>query len=74
MTTFVQIRENKIFGLIGGGHVSNGFSTEALRNANHWFKVMKIREHLLIENVEVILHSIEQVNDTVNSNLDISML
>lgn len=74
ITTFVQIRENEVFGLIGGGYMSNGFSTEALRSADHWFNVMKIREHVIIENVESILHAINQVNDLAYDNLDIHLL
>ncbi len=74
ISTFVQIRENEIFGLIGGGYMSNGFSTEALRSADHWYNLMKIREQVLIENVEFILRAIKQVNHTVNSDLDICLL
>lgn len=74
ISTFVQIRENEVFGIIGGGYMSNGFSTEALRNADHWLNTLKIRERILIENIDLILRAIKVVNNTVYNNLNFQLL
>ena len=36
VSTFVELGENEVYGLIGGGYASNGFSNEAVRNAEFW--------------------------------------
>ena len=74
VTTFTQIGREKIFALIGGGYMSNGFSTEALRQADYWKETMRIREHILIENIGVILQSIKLVNDIVYNNLVVHLI
>ncbi len=39
--TFVELGENQIYGLIGGGYASDGSSIEAVRTADHWHNYMK---------------------------------
>lgn len=74
ITTAVQVNDEEALCLIGGGYMSNGFSTEAIRNADSWFNLMKRRERGFVENIEGILHVIKQVNGLVKNDLDIHLL
>jgi hypothetical protein len=51
VTTFVELGENEVYGLIGGGYASNGYSTEALRNADYWSGRLKIFQDIVKNNV-----------------------
>ena len=41
ITTFVELGENKVFGLIGGGYAIDGSSTEAVRTSDYWHNYIK---------------------------------
>lgn len=71
-TTFVQVEENQVYGLIGGGYMSDGSSGDALRSADHWHNCMKHYEIILRENMSVILTTMEKAKDgPVITDLDV---
>lgn len=74
ISTLVQIGEQKVFGFIGGGYMSNEFSTEALNRSDYCFDVFKTREEVFINNIEPVLNGINMVTDKLNFNLDIRLL
>ena len=41
MSAFVEVEENKVFGLIGGGYASDGSSVEAVRTSDHWYNYIR---------------------------------
>lgn len=41
MSSFVELEENKVFGLIGGGYASDGSSIEAVRTSDHWYNYIR---------------------------------
>jgi len=41
VSTFVELGENKVFGLIGGGYASDGSSTEAVRTSDYWYNYIR---------------------------------
>lgn len=47
ITTFVELGENKVYGLIGGGYASDGSSTEAVRTSDHWYNyIIKVELYI----------------------------
>ncbi|WP_026894328.1 hypothetical protein [Clostridiisalibacter paucivorans] len=40
-TTLVEIGENNVYGLIGGGYASDGSSTEAVRTSDYWYNYIR---------------------------------
>ncbi|SMB88776.1 hypothetical protein SAMN00017405_0525 [Desulfonispora thiosulfatigenes DSM 11270] len=49
-TTLVEIGENKVYGLIGGGYASDGSSIEAVRTSDYWYNyIRKIELYILDE-------------------------
>jgi hypothetical protein len=40
ISTFVELGENQVYGLIGGGYASDGSSIEAVRTSDHWHNYM----------------------------------
>ena len=48
ISAFVQTESDTMFGMIGGGYSSNGYSLSALRQANHWIAVcMQIQKRII---------------------------
>ena len=39
--TLVEIGENKVYGLIGGGYASDGSSIEAVRTSDYWYNYIR---------------------------------
>ena len=75
ITTFVQTEPNKIFGLIGGGYMSNGASQFALSASDFWHNICrKIQTDIVQLFAEKILTAISQVSDDYKSCLCINLL
>lgn len=63
MTTFLELGENEVYGLIGGGYASNGFSIEALRNADFWLNRLGLFQLLVRDNAAWIIKTINKEFD-----------
>ena len=53
-TSFVELGENKVYGLIGGGYMSDGSSGEAVRREQFWHNRLKICEMVIRGNMPFI--------------------
>ena len=62
ISTFVELGENKVFGMIGGGYMSDGSFGEALRAADFWHNRLKEIEELFVENIDMLCGLIGQVS------------
>lgn len=62
-TTFVQLGENRVYGLLGGGYMSDGSSGEAVRNADYWHNRMKLCEELIRMHMSFISQVIQEQRD-----------
>lgn len=61
ISTLVELGKNEVYGLIGGGYMSNGFSAEALRNSNFWMNRLGAFQLLVRNNATWIGKTINQV-------------
>lgn len=59
VTTLLELGENEVYALMGGGYASNGFSTEALRNADFWM-------NRLGEFQQAVVSKAEWIGKTIN--------
>lgn len=41
VSTFVELGENQVYALIGGGYASDGSSTEAVRTSDYWYNYIR---------------------------------
>ncbi|MBR5337765.1 MAG: hypothetical protein IK152_07255 [Lachnospiraceae bacterium] len=64
VSTFVELGKNRVYGLIGGGYASNGFSMEAIRQANYWNNRMAVLQRCFIYNAEVLGKRIANIIDS----------
>ena len=75
ITTFVQTEPNKIFGVIGGGYMSNGASQSALSASDFWHNVCrKIQTDITYSFAEKIVTVISQVRDDHTTSLNFKLL
>ncbi|MBE7046289.1 MAG: hypothetical protein E7396_02620 [Ruminococcaceae bacterium] len=75
ITTFVQTEPNRIFGVIGGGYMSNGYSQSALSASDFWHNICrKIEKDIINQSISWIIDAIYQVRDKCNCNLKIKLL
>ena len=76
MTTFLELGENEVFALIGGGYASNGFSTEALRNADFCLNNLGRYQMILTDYAEWIGKTINRILGVERSycNMKIKLL
>lgn len=62
ITTFLELGENEVYGMIGGGYASNGFSTEALKNADFWMNRLRGFQLIVQNNAAWIGKTINQMS------------
>lgn len=75
ITTFVQTEPNKIFGVIGGGYMSNGASQSALSASDFWHNICrKVQTDIIHSFAEKILTVISQVKKDYTTSLNIKLL
>ena len=75
ITTFVQTEPNRMFGVIGGGYMSNGYSQSALSASDFWHNICrKIEKDIINQSIFGIIDAIYQVRDKCNCNLKIKLL
>lgn len=60
VTTLVQTKNNKVYGLLGGGYMSDGSSGEAIRNEFFWNNRLKICEDIIKRNMTSIMNVIRE--------------
>lgn len=63
ISTFVELGENNLYGLIGGGYMSDGSSCEALRAAFFWQNRLKQIENVFVENMDILCKMFTQVSE-----------
>lgn len=71
--TFVELEEGEIYGMIGGGYASNGFSLEALRNADFWLNRLGTFQKVAVENAVWIGQTINRMVDSDKKYCDMKM-
>lgn len=68
VSSFVELGENRLYGLIGGGYMSDGSSTEALRREQFWHNRLKLCEMVIRDNmlfVSSVIHKQRDLEQTV---------
>jgi hypothetical protein len=60
ISTFVELGKNEVYGMIGGGYMSNGYSTEALRNADFWMNRLAVFQKIVKDNASWIGKTINE--------------
>ena len=61
-TTPVELEENQVFAMIGGGYASDGSSLEAKRSADYWHNQLKLIQNLFVDNMDDLSEVITQVS------------
>lgn len=75
VSTFVQTEPDKIFGVIGGGYMSNGSSHSALSASDFWHNTCKrVQTDIVQSFAEKILSVISQVRDGYITSLNFKLL
>lgn len=74
VTTLIELGENQVFGMIGGGYMSDGSSGEALRAADFWHNRLKIIENFLVENMDILCGLMKQVSESDTKEYKIKLL
>lgn len=75
ITTFVQTEPNRIFGVIGGGYMSNGYSHSALSASDFWHNTChKIEKDIIDQSIYRIIDAMHRVRDKCDCNLRIKLL
>ena len=75
ISTMVELGENEVYGMIGGGYASNGYSVEALRKADFWEKRLEVFQNIVVDNAGIILKTIEENFDVCsNPYMNIKLL
>lgn len=73
VTSFVQTGENKVYGLIGGGYMSDGSSGEAMRNADFWYNHLKDCEIRIKASMPMIVQAIQSVREEAAAEYEIKL-
>lgn len=61
ITTLLELGENEVYGMIGGGYASNGFSIESLRKADFWINTLGVFQLIVKDNAEWLGKTINQM-------------
>lgn len=72
-TSFVQTGENKVYGLIGGGYMSDGSSGEAMRNADFWYRHLKFCESRIKLCMPTIVQAVQSMRTEAVSEYEIKL-
>lgn len=59
ISTFVEVEKGCIYAMLGGGYMSNGFSTEALMVADKWRRIARVFEEQIISNMNTTQLTLE---------------
>lgn len=54
VSSFAELGENRLYGLIGGGYMSDGSSMEAIRREQFWHNRLKLCEMVIRDNMSFI--------------------
>ena len=66
--TFVELGENQIYGLMGGGIASNGSSLEVLLQSDYWIRWLDAVQRIVVKEAEGIGKAINTVLDKTSSH------
>ena len=72
--TFIEVGENEVFGLIGGGYMSDGSSGEAMRNAVYCHNRLKKIEINIIHNIPYLCDAINSMSQIAENEYEIRLL
>lgn len=73
-TTLVQTKSDKVYGLLGGGYMSDGSSGEAVRNEAFWNNRLKICEDIIKRNMASISSAIREQRNNEKYDYNIKLL
>ncbi len=74
-TTMVDVGDNTVYGMLGGGYASDGSSVEATRNSDHWKQKMDAYQKVIVDDVKNIIDGIYKLTKkTVKTNLVIKLI
>jgi len=59
ISTFVEVEKGCIYGMLGGGYMSDGFSTEVLMAADKWRRIAQVFEEQIINNMNTTQLTLE---------------
>lgn len=74
ISTLVNLKNEKAFGFIGGGYMSDGSSTEAVSAADYWHNLLKNIEGIIIENMELLSNLIIKETGNKTSSFRLQLL
>lgn len=67
VSSFAELGENRLYGLIGGGYMSDGSSMEAIRREQFWHNRLKLCEMVIRDNMSFISSVIHKQRDLKQS-------
>lgn len=74
ISTFVELGENLVFGLIGGGYMSDGSSGEAMNLSDFIYNRLREIEKLVVMNMSILCEAIGQVAECNMKEYNIRLL
>lgn len=75
VSTFVEVGDETIYAILGGGYASDGSSVEVTRNADFWKEQMECYQKVVVAEAKGIIDGIKRLtNKTANRNLVIKMI
>ena len=74
ITTFVELGENQVFGMIGGGYMSDGSSGEAMRISDFWSNHLRMIQEILVANMDKLCEIIGTVVESDSKEYKIKLL
>lgn len=75
ITTFVEVGDETIYGVIGGGYATDKSSVEVTRNSDYWKQLMSNYQKLIVSETNNIIDGISRLLDkTANRHLHIQLI
>ena len=71
LTTFVELDEDLVFAMIGGGYMSDGSCGEAMRASDFWHNRLQIIEQAIVGDMKLLCGIIGQVSDRMERREEI---
>lgn len=70
----VELEDNRVYGLIGGGYASDGSSLQAIRESNYWCNRMREIQKIIKTNINILSTVIEKMSMCKFTSYDINLL
>lgn len=74
ISTLVELNENQVFGMIGGGYMSDGSSLEALRLSDNWHNRLRMVQKIFVENMDMLCAIIARVSESKLKEYKVKLL